>query len=1511
MADKIQLRRDTKARWEQFNPVLMEGEPGYVTDDPNLYKLGDGESTWNQLPYRGFDGTLVQNTGNSTNSAMSQNAVTTELDILRGQFFIYESRLLTEQGRVLIESSGNYAVSPFLPITGKSNLLVVGGWRNPNAVSGEGATPIAYYDKNYQFLGCYTGASRPDYTYEILVADIPTGTAFIRCHCYLLAPERYIKGVDIASLGDGILLSMYQTLGDLFVYTGFINKNSGELRTDWGTESKATGFLPINKNNDLEIFAYDGGSQNNVSACCFYDANFNFISNYDTSQSTGALRVLHIAKESFPENAAYIRSTMTVSNLEQAYIKGINLQGLVQAQQVAKDNDSKTLMGNLYYMLGYIHKNNGNLYVTEGTSWRCTPFIRILGDTDLTIRAYKGVTSNASFCSFYDIDRNFISSYVPAGTADGYGTLVIPKEDIPEGTAYIRSTSNTAHVGDDFIKPLSFSQIFAQFNDYLNKQDILEEFGTAKDKTLSQNFSFLESIRAFGNFFTNIGHGQRYTDGLVTSDAPDYVLTPMIPLNKEQDLVLTGYRSNGNLAIVCYFDKDQNFISSLFEGIRVGVQRNFLVQKESFPENAVYVRCQTHKDYLYESYVKNGTIKFVLDTMGKERTEFDLISFMPDTIFSDRESARNAVPVPLRKEALTIKYLLSDNGSNVLTIETATATATATAWSDDSNWEQTNKTIFISSNYIYAIVDSEDKVLFAIDEDGICHFKSSTDYFFETQWDYAYCIVDNENKILFAIDQFGNIVGKSGSIGGGSSSNTINNLKNQFDLLSGFKEVKNYGAQNAEYLLNLNFEGRISIKGRFKNKVDDRNELVPFVTFESSGVVSQALSVKHALPEQGYDTYYNASLRGYVPYPKISSGFSLAGSTLTYNRIQTGGSSHLGQRNELHGSKVMMLWYKGLDVVNKAYSMTKFETPEDYFIPGEPYAPNYSSNMPLVINPVDGIATIEELTPRRLYFITGKIKQLVINDIRRTTDGIDYAWSGSNNNSYIVVNWDSTIETPAITLGSTGFSIAGDTPVANGYSTLQMNVSTCTVKNTSTRAFNNYLPVEELQARSDLFATELGNLYIDISNDTFTIGRDTGGVIWSTSLKDSNGAWKTLNDFYKEMVPPTTNDNSPNEAFPHATIPELSDFYITFFDMSYKKTCESILQSGKIYLVGEYKQVLTLNPTGSGNAPYNLVETPQCDCYPYFIYDNVSNQEHVFDFIIKQNTIVAYVNGEKLSEITRTADIRLGNALSDLLLTDLEITRGHYGDAEIMSDDFYLVSERTPFCLAMICHQIYDTYQDSNHPFSNSGAAITKIMDIGQELKDKGYTTLSLQQFADWKAGNYKIPKKSALLVSDDWQILRLWLGQPTGTQTSNIGINPRIRESYLRKGLKLNFAQVGDQMLGVTHDITTNIKMANCGVANHTRWHNEPMWKKPAPTVFLELQEMRFLMSEYGFNEDVFVYNKAGGAFVPQQDLLDYFGYNAGIGLGSVTDKYTRIITNQFSTNRTNIGVNDEINAL
>lgn len=46
----FKFKRGTAARWAELNPVLEAGEPGFVYDT-NQLKIGDGKTSWNDLPY--------------------------------------------------------------------------------------------------------------------------------------------------------------------------------------------------------------------------------------------------------------------------------------------------------------------------------------------------------------------------------------------------------------------------------------------------------------------------------------------------------------------------------------------------------------------------------------------------------------------------------------------------------------------------------------------------------------------------------------------------------------------------------------------------------------------------------------------------------------------------------------------------------------------------------------------------------------------------------------------------------------------------------------------------------------------------------------------------------------------------------------------------------------------------------------------------------------------------------------------------------------------------------------------------------------------------------------------------------------------------------------------------------------------------------------------------------------------------------------------------------------------
>lgn len=94
--DRIQLRRDSSARWAEINPILLEGEVGYEIDT-KLRKIGDGVNRWNDLEYLKAEG-ISQETGNSQNLTMSQDAITRE-------FFELSSEVYSNIFNIIVEYS--------------------------------------------------------------------------------------------------------------------------------------------------------------------------------------------------------------------------------------------------------------------------------------------------------------------------------------------------------------------------------------------------------------------------------------------------------------------------------------------------------------------------------------------------------------------------------------------------------------------------------------------------------------------------------------------------------------------------------------------------------------------------------------------------------------------------------------------------------------------------------------------------------------------------------------------------------------------------------------------------------------------------------------------------------------------------------------------------------------------------------------------------------------------------------------------------------------------------------------------------------------------------------------------------------------------------------------------------------------------------------------------------------------------------------------------------------------
>lgn len=109
MSDRVQFRRDTKARWSEVNPVLMEGEIGLEIDTNNI-KMGDGVHAWNELEYGVGIENITSELGDSENLAASQKLVKVELDKKFGKESILQE-LGDDENSVMSQKATTDAIS--------------------------------------------------------------------------------------------------------------------------------------------------------------------------------------------------------------------------------------------------------------------------------------------------------------------------------------------------------------------------------------------------------------------------------------------------------------------------------------------------------------------------------------------------------------------------------------------------------------------------------------------------------------------------------------------------------------------------------------------------------------------------------------------------------------------------------------------------------------------------------------------------------------------------------------------------------------------------------------------------------------------------------------------------------------------------------------------------------------------------------------------------------------------------------------------------------------------------------------------------------------------------------------------------------------------------------------------------------------------------------------------------------------------------------------------------------
>lgn len=134
------------------------------------------------------------------------------LDPLRGDVFIFDRAGINTDGTFHPDWANGLAATDFLPITGNDDIVCENLWANVSVAG------LAFYDVNKQFISVATGTvNATDQTdYNVTVANIPTGAAYIKCTVNKLrtGPHTIVSGVNLNSQNENIS-SLNQDMADV------------------------------------------------------------------------------------------------------------------------------------------------------------------------------------------------------------------------------------------------------------------------------------------------------------------------------------------------------------------------------------------------------------------------------------------------------------------------------------------------------------------------------------------------------------------------------------------------------------------------------------------------------------------------------------------------------------------------------------------------------------------------------------------------------------------------------------------------------------------------------------------------------------------------------------------------------------------------------------------------------------------------------------------------------------------------------------------------------------------------------------------------------------------------------------------------------------------------------------------------------------------------------------------------------------------------------------------------
>lgn len=505
--DRIQFRRDTLANWNSVNPILLEGEIGYVLDDPNLHKMGDGVHTWNQLPFRGFDGTIVHDTGNSENVVMSQKAVTEKLSELG-------SEVGNLKGIVNISTSEDSNSLKFY-LNGATKFVVSNEGGNFSKYS------VGIYKKDgtehWQAIDSSATFTYNSDAVDRLIIFVPS--SYAEANGTVLFNVKANVKLDLDNIAEEVESLRKDTvnLGTKPIFTiGGLNGVTGEVIQS--TTGAHTQFLST---EDYDSITY-GKNYTNSQTIYYNDSNIPVI--YHLQDISDGITVV---------NKLYKYFKVEVKRVDNNNID--NITDVMSNISFNKSSQLSTKLSILENEINSVNSRLGDYIINEKT---------VAGEYKLLKDIYLPNTTNSITI---EVDENTASLYKGIEFSielllNGISVIWIPKM-ITGDVIYCTHTTEFNEVRLSIEKSLSIDGTFVgKFRT-----------GIAKEVEELKKVPFINKI--------DFVQGLQRLDGTTSITDSNWIITPYLPTNTKINVFVRCIEVNLNsVASVSYYDENKNFI---------------------------------------------------------------------------------------------------------------------------------------------------------------------------------------------------------------------------------------------------------------------------------------------------------------------------------------------------------------------------------------------------------------------------------------------------------------------------------------------------------------------------------------------------------------------------------------------------------------------------------------------------------------------------------------------------------------------------------------------------------------------------------------------------------------------------------------------------------------------------------------------------------------------------------------------------------------------------------------